>query len=111
MIEFIKELLTYIVIIFLLLILVLVLTFFGMKSYQYFAPKMENIRRNVFESTRSYNEGKIQDLAKYRNEYLLAKTVEDKNAIKSTINLMFANYNDSKMPMELNQFLKEMRGY
>ena len=37
--------------------------------FKFFAPKYENVRREVFENTKSYTHGKIQDLAKYKDEY------------------------------------------
>ena len=39
----------------------------------FFGPKHEAVRREVFKQTRSYNEGKEQELLKYRLEYLQSK--------------------------------------
>ena len=92
------------------ILLLIGITYFSLYYTGYFAPKFENVRRNVFEQTRSYNEGKVQDLAKYRDEYMQAKDEGSKAAIQSTIKVMFANYN-GKLPFELEQFLHQMRGY
>ena len=35
--------------------------YYGLFSYGFFAPKTENVRRNTFENTQSYIQGKIQD--------------------------------------------------
>ena len=70
----------------------------------------ENVNREIFEETKSYNEGKIQQLAKYRLEYLKADS-EGKEAIKSTIQTMFADFNKDNLPLELEGFLTQMRGY
>ena len=85
------------------------LEMFGLKWEGYFAPKHEAIRRKVFKETRSYNEAKLQDLAKYRLEYLRAKDKEDKEAIASTIRMMFAEYDENKLPYELKEFLKQIK--
>ena len=42
--------------------------------YKYFAPKYEGVRRQVFEQTKSYNQGMIQELQKMQFEYIQADT-------------------------------------
>lgn len=70
----------------------------------------EDINREIFEETKSYNEGKIQQLAKYRLEYLKSD-VTNKEAIQSTIQTMFADFDKDHLPLELKSFLTQMRGY
>lgn len=82
----------------------------GLQWTKYFQPKKENIRREVFENTRSYNEGKIQQLAKYRLEYIKTTDVNQKEAIKSTVRILFANYDEEKLPKELKEFLTLCKG-
>lgn len=84
-------------------------SFLGLWHYQFFAPKMENARREVFQKTRSYNEAKIQDLVKYRMEYLREKDPVSKSALRSTILLMFADYPTEQLPRELRYFIQELR--
>ena len=81
------------------------LSFYGLWHYKTFAPKKEAIRRDVFKQTRSYNEAKIQELAKYRLEYIREKDPVSKEAIKSTIILMFSDYNVDLLPAELKSFI------
>jgi hypothetical protein len=84
----------------------------GLGYYKFFAPKKENIRREVFEQTQSYVHGKIQDLAKYKKEYDEAESVESKNAIRSVILVRFAEFDESKIKASaLRGFLISMRGY
>lgn len=94
-----------------ILILPIGLTAYNLYFYRFFAPKFENIKRDVFKETRSYNEGKIQDLARYRLQYQLSNDPEEKAALKSTIKHMFADYQADDMPDQLKQFLTEIRGY
>lgn len=77
----------------------------GLKWTKFFAPKRENIRREVFINTRSYVEGKIQALTKYRLEYMRADSEGDKQAITSAIRIGFAEVDRNKLPYELKRFL------
>jgi len=95
----------------LLIALAFVMELGGLKWKRFFAPKHENVRREVFKETRSYNESKVQDLARYRLQYQQAETAAKKEAIASTIRIMFADYNANDMPPELYSFLKKVRGY
>jgi hypothetical protein len=81
----------------------------GLKWTEFFAPKRENVRRKVFLETRSYNEGKMQDLVKYRLEYLRAKTEDERMAIASTIRMSFAEYDETKLTPELRNFLETIK--
>lgn len=68
----------------------------------------EDGRRETFEKTKSYNEGKEQDLLKYRLEYIQADE-SGKEAIAFTIRHMFADYDETKLSPELRDFLKEIK--
>jgi hypothetical protein len=81
----------------------------GLKWEEYFATKRANVRRKVFEQTKSYNEGKVQDLIRYRMQYLRAKTDTEKEVLASTIRHMFADYDENKLSVELKLFLKEIK--
>jgi len=80
----------------------------GVEWFRFIGPRKESARREVFEETRSYNESKIQDLARYRLQYLRAKTSDEKKAIASTVRHLFANYDRAKLPPELRSFLSEI---
>ena len=94
----------------LLIVLAFTMELGGLKWKRYFAPKHENVRREVFKGTRSYNEAKVQDLARFKFQYEKA-TDEDKVAISSAIRTMFADYDSSLMPHGLGAFLTQIRGY
>ena len=76
----------------------------GLSWTKFFASRRENVRREVFLNTRSYNEGKLQDLIKYRLEYMRAQE-EDREAIASAIRMSFADFDSNKLPTELKDFL------
>ena len=76
----------------------------------YFNPKHEDVRRETFKRTRSYNEGKEQELIKLRLEYIREKDETSKKAIASTIRLAFADYDEKLLESaELRSFLKEIK--
>lgn len=92
--------------------LLFILGLFELGWYKFFEPKKENIRREVFENTKSFTHGKIQDLAKYYEEYQKAETQDDKEAIKNFVQFNFAEFDASKIESEkLKSFLINMRGF
>ena len=94
----------------LILLVIFALSFFSLGWGKFFLPKYENMRREVFESTRSYNQAKVQELGKYKLEYDRASE-EDKTAIASAIRHRFADYDDNKLDYQLKSFLQKIRGY
>lgn len=69
----------------------------------------ENARREVFEQTQSYVEGKRQELIKLHHEWNKA-SADDKIAIETTIRMNFANFDESKIEQpELYSFLKTIK--
>lgn len=81
----------------------------GLKWDRYFKPKHENVRREVFKETRSYNEAKAQELLKYRYEFMTAKDDVTKQAIADLIRHTFAEYDETKLSPELCSFLRQIK--
>lgn len=101
------------VLIVLLVVLAILVLAFGLETLSlkwksYFNPKHEEVRRKVFKATRSFNEGKVQELSKYRLEYLRSQSEDEKEAIASTIRMTFADYDTTKLNMTLQRFLKQI---
>jgi len=93
-------------------VLIFILELFGLGMFKFFEPKKENIRREVFENTKSFTHGKIQDLAKYYKEYNETDLIENKQTIKLVIQSQFAEFDETKIKsLKLQQFLINMRGY
>ena len=91
------------------LVFVLLLLFVDMTSLvwqSYTLPKRAEIQRKAWENTRSFKEGKRQELVRYRLQYLQAQTVDEKKAIASTVRLSFADVNREGMEKELKEFLE-----
>jgi len=95
----------------LVLALIVSLSFFGLWYYKFFGPKKENIRREIFENTQSYVQGKAQDLAKYYEEYSKADS-NGKESIRQLVILRFAELDETKLQSpRLRSFLVTMRGF
>jgi len=89
--------------------LVLLLDYSSLLWEGFISPKRQAVRRKVFLETRSYNEAKLQELIKYRHEYMTAESDQDKKALAFTIRHTFAEYDENKLPSELKQFLSEIK--
>jgi len=100
----------FILLVALLMSLCFGLEWLGLEYQGFFAKKRENIRREVFEETKSYNEGKMQQLAKYRMEYIREKDPDAKRAIAGTVRTMFADYDPARIKnADLRSFLRQMQ--
>jgi len=90
----------------------LALTFYVQGSnffiYKVFAPKYEAVRRQTFEESKSYNQGMIQELQNMQFEYIKAKP-EQKIALASIILHRSADYDMNKMPLDLREFIAQLR--
>lgn len=76
--------------------------------YKFWAPKQENVRREVFENTKSYKQGVAQDLYKTQEEYIKADSSE-KCTLATVILHRYADVNEDNLPVDLRNFLSELR--
>lgn len=79
--------------------------FFMMK---FFAPKMEQVRRETFEQSKAYNQGMIQELRNAQQNYIMANANE-KAALRSVILHQFADYDKNKLPSDLYEFMNSLQ--
>jgi len=76
--------------------------------YQYFAPKYQQVQREVFEQSKSYNQGMIQNLQSQQFDY--AKADKDgKAALGSIILHETADYDETKLPPDLRDFVDGLK--
>jgi hypothetical protein len=75
----------------------------------FIGPKRENIRRQIFEETKSYNQGMQQELIDLMHQYNMAKDKQDKKAIMNTVRIKFSDYNEDRLSSELRDFLKKCK--
>lgn len=75
--------------------------------YKYFAPKQEAVRRQVFEQSKAYNQGMIQELESLQHEYITTDK-QHQEALACLIRHRYADYDRSKLPLYLQQFLNQI---
>lgn len=67
------------------MVLGFIFTAYDTGMYKFWAPKQENIRREVFTNTQSYVQGKIAYLTQLQLDYTQAQDVNQRAAIRSMI--------------------------
>ena len=77
--------------------------------YQMFAPKYEGVRRQVFEQSKAYNQGMIQELQNMQFEYVQADQGH-KDALASIILHRAADYDVNRLPADLREFIEKLKG-
>jgi len=86
------------------------LEWLGIEWEGFFAAKREGVRREVYEETKSYNEGKAQQLSKLHLEYVREKDEDAKKAIAASVRQSFADYDpDDIKNTELRSWLKAVQ--
>lgn len=92
-----------------LLSLLFGLTWLGIEWRGFFGPKRAAVEREIFMETRSYNQGMLQQLSRYRLEYIRSDDEKERAAIASTVRQMFSEFDADTLPsQELRAFWKEV---
>jgi len=100
-----------------LVIVLLVALSFGtgildLKYYEFFGTRKANVERKIFKENKSYVEGMVNDLAKYKFELSQTEDEIGQKAIKNMIRDRFANFDVNNIEnYQLQNFLIEVRGY
>jgi hypothetical protein len=80
--------------------------------YKFFAPREEQVRRETFENTRSFNEGMAQELQQIHMDYAKAKAKKDQagmDLLAETALQRTAGYEISRLPSSTQQFINDLR--
>ena len=88
--------------------LVLGLRYANLSIEGFFRPREENVQREVFEQTKSYNEGMEQQLIKYKLEYDRGDDT-DKDAVAFAVRHAYADYNIELLDVDLRDFVTRCR--
>ena len=75
---------------------------------RFWAPKYEQVRRETFEQTKSYNQGMIQELQNMQFEYQKADP-EQKDALAKIILHRAADFPEDKLPYDLAAFIQKLK--
>lgn len=81
---------------------------FGLFSFQLFGPKFEAARRRVFEQTKSYNQGMIQELENMQFQYEQADEAH-RDALRAIILHRAADFDEDEFPTDLRAFIWKLR--
>lgn len=76
--------------------------------YRYFAPKYADVERQVFENTAPYNQGKMQELRRMQEEYIMADP-EHKKGLGGIILHEFAAYDENRLTPDLRAFYGQVK--
>ena len=76
--------------------------------YKTFAPRMENVRREVFENTKSYRQGTVQTVQQYFMQYQTADD-EHKEILRQSLLLTLADYDIEQLPPHLQTWVRQLR--
>lgn len=76
--------------------------------YRYFAPKTEGVRREVFEQSKAYKQGMIQELQNMQFEYVKADDAH-KKSLAAIILHRAADFDDGELPADLRSFIDGLR--
>ena len=81
---------------------------FGPNIYEYFGKQYADADREIFKNTVTYNDGVLDDLAKYNFEYEMAEDDVERAAIADLVRNQFANFDKSKIENDdLKEFLED----
>lgn len=70
----------------------------------------KDAQREAFKATSTYNEGVLDDLAKYQYEFNTAEDDVERSAIAQLVVSRFANFDESRIENDdLKQFLEDCR--
>lgn len=76
--------------------------------YKFFAPRQEAVRREVFEQSKAYNQGMIQELDQFYRNYAKGGK-EEKAAIKALVLHRVADFPSESLPSYLQSWVTELR--
>lgn len=108
--EFLKSTVGIILSIMLLIALIFGGGYLGLKFKQTFGKASKDIDREIFKSSVTYNEGVLDDLAKYKYELQKTSDAIEKSAIAELVNSRFVNYDVNKIENDdLREFLNDCR--
>ena len=79
-------------------------------SNMFFAPKEEAVRREVFEQSKAFNQGTIQELSTMYREYNAQGTSDtQRKAIKAVALHQTADFDIEKLPPYLYGWISQLR--
>ena len=100
-----KEIFAIIAVVLAFLALIFVLQEFDLITYQFFAPKYEAARREVFENTQSYCQGSIRDFDNLYLQYTQSKSDDEKAVLVDTLRHRVSGVQPACIPPRIRALL------
>jgi len=75
---------------------------------RYFAPRQEAVRRSVFEQSKAYNQGQIQELQNMWFDYERTDP-QHQAALAGLILHRAADFDEDRLPPDLRSFIESLR--
>lgn len=76
--------------------------------FKFWAPKYENAKREVFENTQSYVQGKVSYISSLRLDYEKA-TGDQKESLRRMIVTEASNVDNDKLPPDMRSFISDLK--
>lgn len=83
--------------------------FGGFYAYQYFAPKYEGVRRDVFEQSKTFHDGTVRTIRDYEYRWRTTTDPIAKAGIKAAVFHELNSFSEDKLPSDLRKFVDELR--
>ena len=84
------------------------LQYLDIANYRFFETKREDARREVFNSTQSFNEGMAKEIRNYQFSYIKADK-EQKKMLATVILHQVAGCDTNKFPPDIRAFISQIQ--
>lgn len=83
----------------------------SIKWNSHFNPQHENVKREVFEASRSFNAGKQNEIAKYMYTFNSTTNVANKKAAAQMVRMSVGSMDTTGLPYEMQVFIDTCKTY
>ena len=94
-----------VVVVGIVMILAIVSSVFELGMFKFLAPRYEEVKRQVFQESKEYQHGTIQELDKMRLEHAKTNDPEIRRAIEVRATRMVAEFDKNNLPEDLRSWI------
>lgn len=84
------------------------LIYFGPEIREHFGTRYASADREIFENSKPFIHGQIENLSRLRLEYQTTENADHKNAIRLMVVTQTANLDKSQVPYDLQQWINSL---
>jgi hypothetical protein len=89
-------------------ILLVAMIYFGPDIREHFGTRYANADREIFESSKPFIHGSIENLNRLRMQHQMAESDNHRNAIKLMVVTQTATLDKTQLPYDLQQWIKSL---